>query len=113
MNLIDCLKNNAERNPTKIGFIDEERSLTFKEMYDEVQKFSENVSKSVPSTTKVVSLISENSTSFVIAYLGIINSGRVVHLIPTNISEVSLANQARSTDSGICLLYTSPSPRDS
>jgi len=103
MNLIDCLKNNAERNPSKIGFIDEERSLTFKEMYDEVQKFSENVSKSVPSTTKVVSLISENSTSFVIAYLGIINSGRVVHLIPTNISEVSLANQARSTDSGMIL----------
>ena len=29
MNLIDCLKNNAERNPTKIGFIDEERKSHF------------------------------------------------------------------------------------
>ena len=102
MNLIDCLKNNAERNPTKIGFIDEERSLTFKEMYDEVQEFSKSVSK-VLGTTKVVSLLSENSTSFVIAYLGIINSGRAVHLTPTNISESSLANQVRSTGSGMIL----------
>ena len=103
MNLIDCLKNNAERNPTKIGFIDEERSLTFKEMYEEVQKFSENVSKSVLRSTQVVSLISENSTSFVIAYLGIINSGRVVHLTPTNISLTNLARQTSSTGSGLIL----------
>ena len=103
MNLIDCLKNNAERNPTKIGFIDEEKSLTFKEMYEEVQKFSENVSKSVLRSTQVVSLISENSTSFVIAYLGIINSGRVVHLTPTNISLTNLARQTSSTGSGLIL----------
>ena len=62
MNLIDCLKNNAERNPTKIGFIDEERSLTFKEMYDEVQKFSENISKFIVPTTKVVSIVSVSYT---------------------------------------------------
>ena len=43
MNLIDCLKNNAERNPTKIGFIDEERNLTFKEMYKEVKRFSNKI----------------------------------------------------------------------
>ena len=43
MNLIDCLKNNAERNPTKIGFIDEERSLTFNEMYKEVKRFSNKI----------------------------------------------------------------------
>ena len=101
MNLIDCLKNNAERNPTKIGFIDEERSLTFKEMYDEVQKFSENISKFIVPTTKVVSIVSENSTSFVIAYLGIINSGMAVHLTPTNISESSLVNQVKSTGSAM------------
>ena len=50
MNLIDCLKNNAERNPTKIGFIDEERKLTFKEMYDEVQRFSKNISNHILSS---------------------------------------------------------------
>ena len=74
-------------------------SLTFKEMYDEVQRFSKNISKHIVPTTKVVSLISENSTSFVIAYLGIINSGIAVHLTPTNISETSLVNQVESTGS--------------
>ena len=43
--------------------------------------------------------MSENSASFVISYLGIINSGKIVHLIPPEISETNLLAQITSSDS--------------
>ena len=91
MNIINHLKNNVEKNPTKVGFVDEENSCTFQEMYEQVKKFSR--SQLLSNNKKVISLISENSLSFIIAYLGIINSGKIVHLIPPNISEKNFLNQ--------------------
>lgn len=101
MNIINHLKNNVEKNPTKIGFIDEENSCTFQKMYEQVEKFSS--SQLLSNNKKVISLISENSLSFIIAYLGIINSGKIVHLIPSNISEKNFLNQIESADPGIII----------
>ncbi|MEM2159922.1 MAG: class I adenylate-forming enzyme family protein [Candidatus Nitrosotenuis sp.] len=95
MNVIDFLKNSAYKFPSKTAIVDEEKKLTFKDLYQEVQKFS----SSIGSVNKsVVSLIAENSISFIISYLGIINSGKTVHLIPLEISENNLLNQLRSAD---------------
>jgi len=101
MNIINHLKNNVEKNPTKVGFIDEENSCTFQEMYEQVEKFSS--SQLLSNNKKVISLISENSLSFIIAYLGIINSGKIVHLIPSNISKKKFLNQIESADPGIII----------
>jgi len=101
MNIINHLKNNAKKNPTKIGFVDEENSYTFQEMYEQVEIFSR--SQILSNNKKVISLISENSLSFIIAYLGIINSGKIVHLISPNISEKNFSNQIESADPGIII----------
>jgi len=101
MNIINHLKNNVEKNPTKIGFIDENRKITFYELYEMVIKFSN--SQLLSTNEQVISLISENSISFIIAYLGIINSGKIVHLIPPNISEKNLKNQIESAESEIII----------
>jgi len=101
MNIIDHLKNNAKINPTKIGFIDEEKSFTFQEMYEQVKIFSS--SQLFLNNKKVISLISENSLSFIISYLGIIHSGKIVHLIPPNISKKNFLNQIKSADPGIII----------
>ncbi|MDG2418884.1 MAG: hypothetical protein P8M17_07810, partial [Saprospiraceae bacterium] len=46
-------------------------------------------------------MISENSASFVIAYLGIMNLGKTVHLISPEISEINLTNQINSSNSSM------------
>jgi len=95
MNVTDFLKNSAYKFPSKTAVIDEEKKLTFKDLYQEVQKFS----SSIGSVNKsVIGLIAENSISFIISYLGIINSGKTAHLIPFEISENNLLSQLRSAN---------------
>ena len=101
MNIINSLKNNVEKYPTKVGFIDERETFTFEEIYEQVRKFSS--SDLFLNNKAVIALISDNSLSFIIAYLGIINLGKTVHLIPPNISEKNFSNQLESSDPGIII----------
>jgi len=96
MNIINFLENCVEKYPTKTALVDEERDLTFQQLYQEVQNFSSRIAF---LNKNVISLIAENSLSFIIGYLGIINSGKIAHLIPPEISEFNLLNQIRSADS--------------
>lgn len=108
MNIIDFLKNSADKFPLKTAIIDREKKLTFKELYQEVQKFSSSIG---PVNKNVISLIAENSISFIISYLGIINSGKTVHLIPSEISENNLLNQLRSANPAF-IVYSSNVKQD-
>ncbi len=101
MNIIDHLKSNVEKYSIKIGFIDDEKSMTYQEMYEQVEEFSN--SSLFSNEKKIVSLISENSLTFVIAYLGIINSGKIVHLIPPNITEKNFIDQIMSSRSELII----------
>jgi long-chain acyl-CoA synthetase len=96
MNIIDFLKNCIEKYPTKTALVDEEKSLTFQQLYQEVQNFSSCIEF---SNKNVISLIAENSVSFIIGYLGIINSGKIAHLVSPEISESNLLNQIKSAGS--------------
>jgi len=96
MNIIDSLRNNVKKYPSKIGFIDEENKVTFQEMLDCVEEFSS--SESFKNKNQTVGLILENSIEDIIAYLGIINSGKIVHIIPPNITEKNFINQINSSN---------------
>lgn len=98
MSVIKFLEECVEKHPTKIAVIDEQRSLTFRELHQEVQNFSSCIANL--SKKNIVSLSSENSISFIIAYLGIIKAGKIAHLVQPEISENNLLNQIRSSDSG-------------
>ena len=97
MNVIDFLKNSVNNYPEKIALIFESDSFTFEELWKLVEISS--ISISSLNTKNVISLMSENSASFVISYLGIINSGKIPHLIPPEISETNLLAQITSSDS--------------
>jgi long-chain acyl-CoA synthetase len=97
MNLIDFLRKNVENYGDKVAVIDKSREITFYQLYEEVKKFSNNLD--ILNQEEIISLISENSISFIIAYLGIINSGKIVHLISPDISEINLFNQLKSSKS--------------
>ena len=97
MNLIDFLRKNVENHGNKVAIIDNDDEITFLELYKKVEKFSNNIKELDHET--IVSLVSENSISFIIAYLGLIYSGKIVHLISPEISETNLFNQLKSSKS--------------
>ncbi len=97
MNIIDFLKKNVEVHSTKIAIIDTHRSITFGELYEQVKKFSN--SSLFLDEKNVITLVSENSISFIIAYMGIINSGKIVHLVSSEISENTLSSQIKTSNS--------------
>jgi len=96
MNIIDNLKNNSEKFPNKIAIIFEDQKISYKELYDQVEKNSLKINE---LDQGVVSLISENSILFITTYLGIIKSGRIVHIVPPEISEINFYNQIQLAQS--------------
>lgn len=97
MNIIDFLKNSVDNNPQKTALIFEGDSITFEELWKKVEAFSSSLSSF--DLKDIISLMAENSSSFVVAYLGIINSGKIVHLVPPEISEQNLIEQINSSNS--------------
>jgi len=97
MNLIDFLRKSVENYGDKVAIIENDKKITFYQLHEEVKKFSNNLD--VLNQEEIISLISENSISFIIAYLGIINSGKIVHLISPDISEINLFTQLKSSKS--------------
>ena len=97
MNIIDFLKNSANNHPKKTALVYENKSYTFEELLKKVEDFSSSLS--VFKFQDIVSLMAENSSSFIIAYLGIINSGKIAHLIPPEISRQNLIEQITSSNS--------------
>ena len=77
----EFLELSAEKYPNKIAITDDITSIT----YNELLKKSKFVSKSIRDVIKCgqsVSLLSENSISFIIAYFGILMAGGIVHIVP-------------------------------
>jgi long-chain acyl-CoA synthetase len=101
MNIIKFLEKCVEKYPTKLAVVDEQRSLTFRQLHQEVQNFSSSIANL--NKKNVISLSAENSVSFIVAYLGIINSGKIAHLLQPEISENNLLNQIRSADSAFII----------
>ena len=101
MNIVDFLKNSANKYPKKIALIFENDSFTFSELWKSVKDFS--LPTELLNQQNVISLISENSASFVIAYLGIMNLGKTVHLISPETSEMNLTNQITSSNSSMII----------
>ena len=101
MNIVDFLKNSANKYPKKLALISENDSFTFGELWKLVKDFS--LPEQLVNQQNVISLISENSASFVIAYLGIMNLGKTVHLVSPEISEINLKNQINSSNSSIII----------
>jgi long-chain acyl-CoA synthetase len=102
MNTIDrFLTDSSKANPEKIALIDDDSKFTFSELEEKVIKFSSFLNQFEEKS--VISLLFENTSEFVISYLGIINSGCVAHLIPTGISQSNLQHQISSAQPKLVL----------
>jgi long-chain acyl-CoA synthetase len=95
MNTIDkFLYNSCKANPNKLALIDGNTKLSYLELEEKVNKFSSFLNQ-FPEKS-VISLFFDNTSEFVISYLGVINSDCIAHLIPTGISQYNLKQQILS-----------------
>ena len=102
MNTIDnFLSNSCKADPNKLAIIDDNTKLTFSELEDKVNNFSSFLNQ-FPEKS-VISLLFDNTSEFVISYLGVINSGCIAHLIPTGISQSNLNQQILSAQPALVL----------
>ena len=102
MNTIDkFLTNSSKSHPEKLALIDENSKFTFLELEEKVKKFSSFLNQ-FPEKS-VISLLFDNTSEFVISYLGTINSDCIAHLIPTGISQLNLQNQISSAQPKLVL----------
>ena len=102
MNTIDkFLTNSSQSHPDKLSLIDENSKFTFLELEEKVKKFSSFLNQ-FPEKS-VISLLFDNTSEFVISYLGTINSDCIAHLIPTGISQLNLQNQISSAQPKLVL----------
>ena len=97
MNTIDkFLENSSMTYPDKLALIDENSKLSFLDLKNKVEKFTSFLNQF--DEKSVVSLLFDNTSEFVISYLGVINSGCIAHLIPTGTSQSNLNQQILSAE---------------
>ena len=101
MNIINFLENNVRNHPKKIAIFSDDEKITYERLEKDVKKIALILSKQ--NKQDVVSLISGNSISFIISYLGIIKAGKIVHIAPPNISENNLVKQIDSAGSNLII----------
>ncbi|WP_371504460.1 class I adenylate-forming enzyme family protein [Nitrosopumilus adriaticus] len=101
MNVIDFLKINVEKYPKKNAIITENEIISYEKLWNDVKEISSIISKY--ENESIISLISENSISFIISYLAIIRSGKIVHIVSPDISEISLVKQIYSSGSNLII----------
>lgn len=95
MNVIpDFLENSVKNYPQKQALIINEKTYTYKELYNLVSSFSSSISH-YPKKS-VITMIFENSLEFLVSYLGILNSDCIAHLVSPSISEHNFVDQINS-----------------
>ena len=78
MNTINkFLIDSSKANPEKLALIDHNSKFTFSELEEKVNRFSSFLNQF--QERSVISLLFDNTSEFVVSYLGIINSGNVAH----------------------------------
>ena len=89
--IVDYFKNNVRDSPKKTALIYDKQILS----YEQLNKLVSSTSTSISNLEKksVVSIFIENSSDFIISYLGILNAGLIAHLIPTYLSNQKIKQQ--------------------
>lgn len=89
--ILDYFDRSVRRFPTKLAIITMEERCT----YEELSRLSNSITSMLlmHPQKKIISIIMENSISAIAAYLGILRSGCVAHLVSQTISEHNLIEQ--------------------
>ena len=100
----ELLENSAANNPNKTALIFDSTSYSYNEILKKSEMISNYLQERIDEKN-VVSILSENSIDFIVAYFSILKSGLIAHIIPPNISDSNLVKQIKETESQ--LIFTS------
>ena len=95
--LLDFIEDHARKNPLKPAIITKEHTLTFQELCVQSSLFKNSLSD-IPKNS-IVSLMFENSTHFVISYIGTLKAGLIAHVLSPDILEKNFLFQIDSSHS--------------
>ena len=95
--LIDLLEHHSKNTPKKNAIITYDDALTYQQLSEQSSKFQNSLNDF--SKNSVVSLMFENSTNFVVSYIGILKAGLTAHIISPNISRQNLLFQIKNSNS--------------
>ena len=95
--LIDLLEHHSKNTPKKNAIITHNDVLTYQQLSEQSSKFKNSLTDF--SKNSVVSLMFENSTNFVVSYIGILKSGLTAHILSPNISRQNLLFQIKNSES--------------
>ena len=95
--LLDFIEDHARKNPSKPAIITKEHTLTFQEL-DVQSSLFKNSLNDIPKNS-VVSLMFENSTHFVISYVGTLKAGLTAHVLSPEILDKNFLFQIDSSHS--------------
>lgn len=100
-NISDYLQKHQQDNPKKVFLKTENDCLTFEETYNKVWRIA-SILNQFPKKS-VISIMFDNSIEFVVSYLAIIKSGRIVHIMSSSISKANFLKQIESCNPIIIL----------
>tara|TARA_B110001454_G_scaffold217822_1_gene244082 strand:+ start:154 stop:1605 length:1452 start_codon:yes stop_codon:yes gene_type:complete len=95
--LIDLLEHHSKNTPKKNAIITHNDALTYQQLSEQSSKFQNSLTDF--SKNSVVSLMFENSTNFVVSYIGILKAGLTAHILSPNISRQNLLFQIKNSES--------------
>ena len=95
--LIDLLEHHSKNTPKKNAIITYDDALTYQQLSEQSSKFQNSLNDF--SKNSVVSLMFENSTNFVVSYIGILKAGLTAHILSPNISRQNLLFQIKNSES--------------
>ena len=99
--IIDYLEKHKQNSPEKIFIQFDSQNWTYEDIYNKVNKIS-LILNQFP-TKSVISIMFDNSIEFIISYLAIIKSGKIVHIISPSISKKNFLKQIESCNPKIIL----------
>lgn len=92
----DFLDQSERERPQKVGLIFGEKKFTYSQIKKNADFIANKLSK-ISKRGDIIGILLPNSPDFIFSYFGILKSGCIALLIPTNISDENLEYQLKKT----------------
>lgn len=99
--LIDILEEHSKNIPKKNAIITNNNTLTYQQLSEQSSKFKYSLDGI--SKNSVISLMFENSTDFVVSYIGTLKAGLIAHILSPGISKTNLLFQIKNSNSQLLI----------
>ena len=103
LNLADTLKNTAEKLPSKVAIVHDQKSITYSELYERAKRFANALKDLGIEPQDKVALISANSIEWTTVYYGTLISGAVLVSMNFHLKSEEIAYQLEDSDTKIAV----------